>query len=158
METDPTKFVPGPHADGVVGSVQNTAAQQNVNQSQQQTNPCYQNSNASTDILSLQKGSQPSEGKKKGKNKKKNGNNSGNKNNANNNKNQNPTARKDKKKGKVRYPCKFCGDSHFLSDCPQLAEAKKLYDQSRAGQPAVLTHPFSSNQHMIVGTQNPGGN
>ena len=33
-ETNLTKFVPGPHADGVVGSVQNTTAQQNVNQSQ----------------------------------------------------------------------------------------------------------------------------
>jgi len=158
-ETDPTKFVPGPHADGVVGSAQNTAAQQNVSHSQQQANPCYQNANTSADILSIQKGSQPSEGKKKGKNKKKNGNNPGNNNNnTSNNNNQNPTAGKDKKKGKVRYPCKLCGESHFLSECPQLAEAKKLYDQNRAGQPAVLTQPFPANQQMVVGTQNPGGN
>ena len=33
-ETDPTKFVPGPHTDGVVCSIQNTVARQNVNQSQ----------------------------------------------------------------------------------------------------------------------------
>jgi len=31
-ETDPTKFTPGPHADGIVGSVQNTATQQKMNQ------------------------------------------------------------------------------------------------------------------------------
>lgn len=84
-EMDPMKFVPGPHADGVVDSVQNTAAQQNVNQSQKQENPCYQNTNMSADILAIQKGSQPSEGKKKGKNKKKNANNPGNNNNPNNN-------------------------------------------------------------------------
>jgi len=79
-EKDPTKFTSGPHGDGIVGLVQNTVVQQNVNQPlvQQQQNPYYQNSNASPEILSLQKGSKPSEGKKKGKNKKKNINNPGN--------------------------------------------------------------------------------
>ena len=44
-----------------------------------------------------------------------------------------------------------------------MVEVNKLYDQSRTGlQPVVLTNPFSTNQHMIVGTHNPrpqqGGN
>lgn len=165
-ETDPTKFTPGPHADGIVGSIQNTAAQKNVNQPQvqQQQNPYYQNSNASSKILCLKKGSQPSDGKNKGKNKKKNGNNASNNNeNNNNNNNQNPNARKDKKKEKVRYPCKFFGELQiFLYECPQFLEVKKLYDLCRVGQTVVLTNPFLANQQIVVGTQNPrtlqGGN
>jgi len=35
-------------------------------------------------------------------------------------------------------------------------EAKKLYDQSRVGQTAVLTNPFPANEKMVVGTQSPG--
>jgi len=31
-EANPTKFIPGPHADGMVGSIQNTVAQQNLKQ------------------------------------------------------------------------------------------------------------------------------
>lgn len=55
--------------------------QPNLNhpQMQHQTNQYFQNSNTSPEIISLQKGLQPSEGKKKGKKKNKNESNSGNK-------------------------------------------------------------------------------
>lgn len=160
-ETKPTKFSHGPHADGIVGSVQNVAMQQNLNhpQIQHQTNPYFQNLNTSPEILSLQKGPQTSEGKKKMKNKKKNEANSGNNNvkNNNNNQNQKNVGKDKKKKGKAKQPCKFCGESHFLSECRQLVEAKKLYDHRRSGiQPTMLTNPFPTNQQIIVGTQNPG--
>jgi len=36
VETDPTKFSPGPDANGIVGSVQNVSTKQNLNQPQMQ--------------------------------------------------------------------------------------------------------------------------
>jgi len=113
--------------------------------------------NTSLEIHSVQKGPQPSGGNKKGKNKNKNEANSDNNNGNNNNtQNLNNAGKDKKKKGKAKYPCKFCGEPHFLSECPKLAAAKKLYDQSRTClQPIVLTNPLPTNHKMIVGTQNP---
>jgi hypothetical protein len=48
-----------------------------------------------------------------------------------------------KKKRKVKFPCKLCNDFHLTHFCPKLDEAKRLLDQKNTTQqPAILSNPF----------------
>ena len=69
-----------------------------------------------------------------------------------------------KKKRKVKFPCKLCNDFHLTHFCPKLDEAKRLLDQKNTTQQTVvLRNPFPHlNQQMVLndGYQHPlqGGN
>ena len=69
-----------------------------------------------------------------------------------------------KKKRKVKFPCKLCNDFHLTHFCPKLDKAKRLLDQKNATQQTIiLSNPFPHlNQKMVasVGYQSTlqGGN
>lgn len=51
--------------------------------------------------------------------------------------------RDNKKKRKVKFPCKLCNDFHLTHFCPKLDKEKWLLDQKNTTQQTVvLSNPF----------------
>jgi len=91
-----------------------------------------------------QKGNQQPRGKKKGKGKKINTTMGG----VNDNKDKNATNARggERKKRRVKFPCKLFVELHPLHECPKFAEAKRLLDHKEATQPSTLiTNSFLPN-------------
>ena len=115
-----------------------------------------------SEVLNIQKTSKKGGQKGKTKKEKKEKNTNATGNSGNNDKEEDEGD--NKKKRKVKFPCKLCNDFHLTHFCPKLDEAKRLLDQKNtAQQPVVLSNPFAHpNQQMIVnvGYQKPsqGGN
>ena len=131
---------PGPHADGVVGSVNSPTVeslakklhQLSVKQSMVEAAkaaPSPQSANVFA--KTSQKGNQQPGGKKK----------KGKKGEGNQNK-QKPVNNADggkKEKKKVKFPCKLCQEVHLTHLCPLMDQAQKLL---KSQQLAVLKDPF----------------
>ena len=127
---------PGPHADGVVGSVNSPTIKSLAKQLHQlsfkhstvevvKAAPSPQNANVFAQTS--QKGNQQPDGKKK----------RGNKGEGNQNK-QKPANSADggkKKKKKVKFQCKLCHENHLTHLCPLMEQAQKLL---KAQQLAIL--------------------
>jgi hypothetical protein len=125
---DKTRQRAGPHADGIIGSVQTKPAEQLTKQLQQLSiqhsaashttalvAPRTQTSEVHSMQLNKPKATQLPEGKKKqrkkGKGDKKPTDNAGG---------------DTTEKRKARYPCNFCAEDHPTHLCPRLAEAQKF--------------------------------
>ena len=137
---------PGPHADGVVGSINSPTVESLTKQLHQlsvkhstaeaaKAAPSPQSANVFAQTSS--KGNQQPDGKKK-KGKKGEGNQNQNKpkpaNNADGGK---------KEKKKVKFPCKLCHEDHLTHLCPLMEQAQKLL---KVQQPTVLKDPFPQGQ------------
>ena len=94
-----------------------------------------------SEILNVQKTSKKGgqKGKTKKEKKEKTANATGN--GGNNDKNEDEGD--NKKKRKVKFLCKLCGEFHLTHFCPKLDEAKQLLGQpNTTQQPAILSNPF----------------
>ena len=148
---DLSKTKPGPHDDGLIGSI-NSGAASLLTQLQQlslqsspsgQAVPAESSPSQSLSINVVQasdpKGNQQSDGKKKGRNnKKKDKNRKGNANKTNEHVGEGP-----KEKKKVKFPCKLCAGDHITHLCPKIQDAQCLLaQQGSSSSQAVLTNPF----------------
>lgn len=134
---DIAKPKPGPHADGIVGSIDVNAVnllsqlQQlsiqtaSSNQVAPSTPTPSQPSFINTIQASNPKGNQNFDAKKKGRGKKKN---QDGKSNVNKPKNNAGEGGKESKK-KVKFPCKLCSGDHLNHLCPKIQDAQRLLVQ-----------------------------
>ena len=134
---DLSKTKPGPHGDGLIGSI-NSGAANLLTQLQQlplQSAPSRQvvpAESSPSQYLSINvvqasnpKGNQQSDGKKKGQNNKKKGKNGkGNANKTNEHVGEGP-----KEKRKEKFPCKLCAGDHLTHLCPKIQDAQRLLAQ-----------------------------
>jgi hypothetical protein len=147
----------GPHADGIVGTVNVKSIESvkihlkelSLNQfargpsSSVSSNPTHSEYvhyvQSSTNPNGNQK---PGGNKKKGRNNRKGGKN-GNKpkDNGNNEKTNNNAGEGKRERCKVKLPCKLCTDDHLTHLCPKLVEATRLLSLPLF----VLTNPFPHN-------------
>ena len=155
---DVEKPKPGPHADGVVGSVNSPTIESLTKQLhqlsvKQSTTEAAKASpsphNANVFAQTSQKGNQYPGGKKK----------KGKKGEGNQNK-QKPANNADggkKEKKKVKFPCKLCQEDHLTHLFHLMDQARKLL---KSQQLAVLKDPFPQGQNsasasnVVGGTQN----
>jgi hypothetical protein len=145
---DKAKKNSGPHADGIVGSVQSKSMDLLSNQLQQlsiqqtvanQTSSSVVPPTQTSDVHSVQstnpKANQQPEGKKKQWNKKGKGDK----------KATNNVGGGKMEKKKSKYLCNLCMEDHLTHLCPRLVEAQKLLVQQ---QPVVLMNPFPQGKNM----------
>jgi hypothetical protein len=146
---DKAKQKYGPHADGILGSVENKSMDLLSNQLQQllmknimvnQTSTLVVSPTQMSDVHNVQstnpKANQHPQGKKKQWNKKGKWNKK-----ATNNASGGKT-----KKRKSKYPCNLCMEDHLNRLYPPLAEAQNILVQQQA---IVLTNPFPHGKNMV---------
>ena len=123
--TNPSKPTPTAHADGMIGSTINQVTNALI-QVSLQSNATTSQTTPILEVLNVQKTSKKrgQKGKTKKEKKEKNVNTIGN--GGNNDKDEDEGD--NKKKRKVKFPCKLCNDFHLTHFCPKLDEAKRLLD------------------------------
>ena len=127
-KVDIAKLKPGPHADGIVGSVDTTTVNL-LNQLQQlslqtasnnqvtsSNPPASQTSSINAVQSDNPKGNQNSNGKKEGRGKKRSWDGKANINKFGNN----AGGGRNESKKKVKFPCKLCSGDHLTHLCPGL--------------------------------------
>ena len=133
-KVDVAKSKPGPHGDGIVGSVDTTTVNL-LNQLQQlslqtasnnqvtsSNPPASQNSSISAIQSDNPKGNQNSNGKKKGRGKKKRQDGNTNTNKSGNN----VGGGGNESRKKVKFPCKLCNGDHLTHLWPKIQYAHLL--------------------------------
>ena len=120
---NPSKPTPSAHADGMSGFAINQVTNA-LSQVSLQWNETTSQATPTSEVLNFQKTSKKGgqKGKTKKEKKEKIANTTGN--GGNNDKNEDEGD--NKKKRKVKFPCKLCNDFHLTHFCPKLDEAKRL--------------------------------
>ena len=137
---NPSKPTPSAHVDNMIGSTMNQVTNALSHVSLQSNVPKSQ-ATPTLEVLNVQKTSK--KGGQKGKNKKEKKEKDMNAigNNGKNDKEEDEGD--NKKKRKVKFPCKLCNEFHLTHFCPKLDEAKRLLDQkSTTQQIVVLSNHF----------------
>lgn len=150
-KVDIAKSKPGPHADGIVGSVDTTTMnllnhlQQlslqtaSNNQVTSYDSPASQNSSINVVQSDNPKGNQSSNGKKKRRSKKKNPDGKPDANKSDNN----VGGGRNESRKKVKFHCKVCSGDHLTHLYPNIEGAQRLLgQQGTSSSQAVLTNPF----------------
>ena len=150
-KVDIAKLKPGPHADGIIGSVDTNAVnllsqlqqlslQTASNNQVTLSNPSSsQPSSVNVVQASNPKGNQNSNGKKKGRGKKKSQDGKTDANKLGNNAGGGGS----ESRKKVKFSCKLCSGDHLTHLCPKIQDAQHLLGQQGTfSSKAVLTNPF----------------
>ena len=159
-KVDIAKSKPGPHGEGIIGSV-DTNAVNLLSQLQQLSLQTASNNQVTSSTTSSSKpslinviqsnnpkGNQNSNGKKKGRGKKKNQDGKADTNKSGNN----AGGGRNESKKKVKFPCKLCSGDHLTHLYPKIQDAHRLLGQQGASSSqAVLTNPFPQGQQLLAG-------
>jgi hypothetical protein len=152
---DTSRTTPGPHADGVIGSISTTSVSQVAGQLGQLAltdkptakTPATTSSDPapSTDVTLMQT-SKSSRRKNRNQQRKES---SGEQEEAT--PKEAPSGKKKNGKKKVKFPCLACKEEdHFTRDCPRLADVQKFVEQSKNPPPAMLTNPFPAQHQQLI--------
>jgi ribosomal protein L44E len=163
---DPQRPTPGPHADGIIGTVSTPSISHVTDQmgklsvnpatavSQPVASPSVptQTSQVNT-VQQAQPGNNTHQGGRKRNNRRK-------KNGAGQGTNPQPTNAPAKeesgKKNKNRYPCTACKRDHPTHQCPYMGDIHQFLAQRGVQAPtAVLTNPFPQSQQQLVAAPPP---